>query len=190
MSALFNLPFQPDNVAPLSSPDGTEIQYVGKIYMYPDKNYGKGLITLLCVRNMSGIALAPKRQVTFKAGKFGEEVDGYARVNPAQGFTIWDQHPASIADKQLFYVVLEGPTLCSTGVAADATNVINALDWLVSLTAVTSQAVTAGRVGPIDLTGATTPLANQLIYRLGQALSAKTTSNTAADVLVNISRRW
>lgn len=190
MSALFNLPFTPDNPTPLSSPDGTELQYVGKIYMYPDKNYNMGLLTLLCVQNEASIALAGKRLVNFKSGQFGRQIDGYARVNPSQAYPIWDQHTTTVAVHQLCYLVLEGPCLCTTPLVGDATNVITALDWLVSLTAAASTSTTAGRIVGADFTGATSLLANQIIYKIGQALSTKSTSNTGADILVNISRRW
>ena len=68
----------------------------------------------------------------------------------------------------------------------DETNVIDELEWLVAETAAASTGTTAGRVIPQDLTGATAVLGGQILNRIGRALSAKTTANTDADLLVDL----
>lgn len=189
MSALLTLPFKPENVAPLNSPDGTEPEAVGRFYYAWDTQYDRGLIKVLCVRNMSGISLEPKRLVTFKAGKFGQEVDGYANIHTELCFPIWDRHPSSIADKQLLYVVVEGPTLVklSRDPAGDQITISEG-DWLVNATAVSSQSTTSGRARKHSVPATSTADASEVFgnvnNRIGRALSAKTTADTGADCLV------
>lgn len=192
MSALFNLPFAAENTTPLSAPDGTEQNQApfGEIFYAYDKNYGRGLIKLVVLRNASAGAFEPKRLVSFKTLLFGRECDGYADVNPELCVPVWDRHPTNIAQYQAFYGVLAGPTLVKTGMAADATNVITEGLWVVNGTAVTSGATTAGLIVAIDTTGATTPLANQLLTRIGRALTARTTANTRTDTLVQCRVQW
>ncbi len=141
------------------------------------------------VRNSSGAALLPKRLVTFKAGDWGK-VDGYAEVNPeGPCFPVDEWLPAAgVPSNDLFWIVVEGPATVLTGLAADATNVINQNDQLVNLTAVTSGATTAGRAGPAILTGLAVTLAPNMLNIFGRALSARTTGNTNSDVLVEITK--
>ncbi len=147
---------------------------------------------LMIVRNVSGITLLPKRLVTLqKAGTDGRfllgRVDGYATTTAQEGFPVDEWLPATgVVNGDLFYIVIAGPATCLTDLASGAGSVITVGDVLVSLTAATSGATTAGRVAVQDITGATTPLALQLQNTLGRALSAKTTTQTNGDVLVDI----
>ncbi|NJL70214.1 MAG: hypothetical protein HC888_00775 [Candidatus Competibacteraceae bacterium] len=143
------------------------------------------------VRNVSGGNLLPKRLVQFStdAGRYGSRVSGYATTTAQEGVPVDEYLPAAgVPNNALFWVVVSGPALVLSDLAGGANNVITVGQRLVSLTAATSGATTAGRVAPIDLTGATTPLANQILNTIGQALTAKTTGNTNADVLVEIQR--
>lgn len=144
--------------------------------------------TCILVRNTSGIALLPKRIARWESGYRGKRVDGYTTATAAEAAGVIDEHlPASgVSDNDLFWLAVKGPSLVLTSLAGDAENVISIDDALVALTAATSQATTAGRVNQQDLTGATAPLANQVQYRLGHAMSAKTTANTNADLLVDL----
>lgn len=146
------------------------------------------------VKNSSGIALLPKRLVTFKAGTNRTEVDGYATTTAADGKSVvvvdeW-LPAAGVPANSYFWVVIEGPTEVLTDLAGGANNLIPEDTVLVALTAATSQATTAGRVAPQDLTGATAPLGNQIQGAFGRAMSAKTTANTNADLLAYVSNRW
>jgi hypothetical protein len=147
------------------------------------------------VRNASGIALLPKRVVRFKNTAGNDrvgQVDGYTTTTAADFAGVVDEWlpSAGVPANDLFYIVIEGPTRTLTDIAGDADNVFSVGDVVVALTAATSQATTAGRVGPQDLTGATALLANQVQNRIGTALSAKTTANTNADLLIDMFRRW
>jgi hypothetical protein len=85
-------------------------------------------------------------------------------------------------------VVMEGPAVILTDLAGADNNVLNVGTVVVALTGATSGATTAGRVAPQDLTGATALLADQIQNRIGYALTAKTTANTNADVLVDVTK--
>lgn len=147
-----------------------------------------------CVRNKSGIALLPKRLATEKAGTLGCQVDGYGCVGGQQPVYLIDEFlpAAGVPNNDLFYVVTKGPATGLSDLAAGANNPINQGDALVALTAVTSQATTAGRIVSASLTGTTVTTsgfaANFAIF--GFAMSAKTTANTNADVLIEVAGRF
>jgi hypothetical protein len=178
---------------------GAEV--LGRVVQFEDLDYSSAgakssrtgfLVKCLAVRNVAGFALLPKRLVKLRktSNTLLAEVDGYARTT-AEGpvFPIDEWLPAAgVPDDDVFYVVIEGPATVLTPLEADANNVFNVGDVLVSLTAATSGATTAGRVRPQDLTGATALLGDQIQNRIGRALSARTTANTAADLLVAIGR--
>lgn len=149
-------------------------------------------VRCLVVRNVSGIALLPKRLVTFQqtAGFSTGRVDGYATATAVNAFPVDEFLPtAGVPNGDLFYIVTEGPASCITDLAGGANNLLPLGTLVVALTAVTSQATTAGRIAPQDLTGATALLGNQIQNRLGYALTAKTTTNTNAGILIDI-RKW
>lgn len=142
-----------------------------------------------CVRNVAAIALQPKRLVTFQltAGMYGSRVDGYATTTAQRGFPVDEYLPAAgVPVNDLFWIVVAGPALVLTPLDAGSDNVINVGDAVVALTAATSGATTAGRVYTQDLTGATSLLANQVQDRVGYALSAVTTGNTGANLLIEV----
>lgn len=172
----------------------------GKEYLFEDIDLSTGsvgarpartnqYVRCRCVRNKAAAALLPKRLVTFVAGDWGR-VDGYADSNPeGPCFPVDEWLPAAgVPVNDLFWIVVEGPATVLTGLVADATNVINQNDPLVNLAGTTSGATTAGRAGPAILTGATSVLANNIVNIFGRALSAKTTGNTNADCLAEITK--
>ncbi len=189
MSGLYeNLPWQRGNT--YGAADNTvALQYEGKEYIIEDDTYGTGMwVKLRVCRNNSGIALQAKYAVAFNltAGKGEYDVAGYADIGGGRSAIVDDKIPATgVPLGDLFYAVVGGPVLARTGLAADATNAFAVGDWLYALTAVTTGATTAGRVGADPLTGATSVLALNLLGIIGQAMSAKTTANTNADVLIN-----
>ena len=141
------------------------------------------------VRNTSGIALLPKRLGSLKAGTPGQ-VDGYGTTT-AQGqcFPI-DEFlaAAGVPNNDLFYITVAGYATVLTDLGGAANNVISVDNWIIALTAATSQATTAGRAQSQMLTGATALLGDQVQHRIGRALSAKTTANTDASLLINVTR--
>jgi hypothetical protein len=172
----------------------------GKEYHFPDVNpvtgaYNSGR-TVKCriVRNRSGIALLPGRVVSYAltaAGyATGLAVDGYTTVTAGRPAGVVDEYlpTAGVPNGDLFFIVIEGPTSIRSSLSGNATNVFAVGDVAVALTAATSQATTAGRIAPQDLTGATAPLANQVQNALGYAMSAATTANTNQLVRFDLMR--
>ena len=118
-------------------------------------------------------------------------MDGYARLFAARSFPVDEFLPsAGVAVNDLFWIVMQGPAIVLTGIACDAGNVITEGDRVVAATGATSQATTAGRVRTHDQDTAAnstgSALANQIFNAIGAALSAKTTANTNADLLVDV----
>lgn len=180
--------------------DATEFAHLeGREYIVNDVSPSSGnaaqrtgrSVTLRLVRNVSGFALLPKKLVTFQAtaGKYGARVDGHVDTTAEHCYPVDEYAPAAgVPDQCLFYIVVEGPAVCLTDLAAGANNLLTVGQLVVSLTAATSNATTSGRVAPIDLTGATALLGNQLRNAVGRVLTAKTTANTNVDVLVDVGR--
>lgn len=188
--------FSSDDIAATQNLEGKE--YVFEDIDYSATSGAKPLrsgrkVRRRVVRNSSAGVLLPKRLVTFEADTsaddYGKRVDGYADGVAERAYPVDEFLPtAGVLVDDLFYIVVEGPAMCKTGLAADATNVISVGDNLASLTAATSGATTAGRIGPCDFTGATAVLANAIVNRVGRALTARTTGNTANDVLVDVGK--
>lgn len=170
----------------------------GQIYEVRDDIRNTGAtIKLMVVRNNSGIALLPKRlaQLDF-AGANPWQAKGYARSpDDPQAFPIDELLPsAGVPDKDLFYVVVEGPALCLTSLANYAAD-LSSGSRVIALTAATSQATSAGRVAVAALVAETTSTAstsnNQVLWNyFGRAISSALTSATNSDILVNVGRRF
>lgn len=145
------------------------------------------------VKNSSGITLEPKRLVTFKDGTNRTEVDGYATTTAADGKSVVvvdEWLTDGVPNGEYFWVAIEGPSLVLTDIAGGANNLIPEDTILVALTAATSQATTAGRVKPQATTAAPDVLIKEVNGAFARAMSAKTTANTAADILAFLSNRW
>jgi hypothetical protein len=144
-------------------------------------------VVCMLVRNEAAAAVLPKRVVSWKSGQRNKQIDGYCKVTDEACAGVVDEFltSAGAAVHDLFWIVVQGPTLMMTSLAGNAENVINLDDLLGALTAVTSGATTSGRVAVQALTGATAVLGNQIVNGFGRALSAKTTANTNADILVD-----
>ena len=72
----------------------------------------------IIVRNVSTVALAPGRIVTWQTGQWGKRVDGYSAVPPGAGTTISTSAIAGVVDDRingtvavgdLFHLVVAGP---------------------------------------------------------------------------------
>lgn len=172
--------------------DGANLE--GKEYIAQDENVLNSHIVLKIVRNVSGIALESKRLVLYKAGKEGLQVDGYARLPADWCFPVDDKYGGmTIGNNDLFFIVVSGLCLVKTSLAGNAENVLTVGDYVMSVTAATSQATTAGRLGngTFAITGNTGPgLAKDLNNQIGKNLTTRTTNNTNTDTLVNVGRRW
>ena len=150
-------------------------------------------VTCRVVKNIAGIALLPSRvanasTVQTDGRTFENSIDGYTTTSAAFALGVVDEWlpAAGVAANDFFYIVTKGPTTILTDLAGGANNVFSVGTVVVALTAATSQATTAGRIYPQDLTGATSLLGNQVQNAIGRALSAATTANTNIGLLVDV----
>jgi len=146
---------------------------------------------VLCqlVRNVSGTTLYSKRLVKWKTGYEGKQVDGYTCLDHESAAGVVDEHlPATgVPNYDLFWIAKQGPTLILTSNEGDAQNVWAAGQPFTALTAATSQgSTTAGRPQPFAATSTVTSIMTIAFNRLGRAMSAKTTANTSADLLIDL----
>lgn len=192
MSLLVDPPFSLGQTLGVdSATDG--VGWVGAVKQFPDVDPATGKIrsnrvkTCVAVRNSAATALLPKRVVRFRltAGTaVFAEVDGYAAETNEERVGVVDEHlPASgVAVNDVFWVTVAGPTevavaLSGTGVAVG--------DRLSCVTAATSGATTAGRVGPSPLSASTAGANNNGLGVIGRACSAGATTGTNVLALVN-----
>lgn len=151
------------------------------------------------VRNYSGITLYAKQLCNLNEA--GTRLTGLATVDSSDAFPVDEFVPSGgVRHGDLCWVVVEGPAMCQTAYTGGAFNGdIAAGDKLHSVTAsagTTAAGTTsaAGRVAGFTVVAATTAgqftsLKNYLQNYLGQALTARTTGNTNADILVDVRRR-
>lgn len=183
-----------------ATPDSTDLTgsdaVIGREWVFEDRDptsltlRSNRPVRVRAIRNVSGAARSAKRLVTFSTttGLYGNSIDGYCTTTAQEAYPL-DEYISSstgLVDDDVGYVVIDGPAMCMVGLTAGSTTNFSVGDWLVSQTAATSQAATAGYGEQFDLDAATAPLANQVLNRIGRALTAKTTANTGADVLVDI----
>lgn len=149
-------------------------------------------ITAIAVRNTSGVTLYGKRvgRLERTAGyDIMKEVDGYASTLSTAHVGIIDSYlPSSgVPANDIFWLIIAGPCIVLTPAAGAAfSGDIAVGGWLVSATAASSQTTTAGRVSNVTLPGQTgdTTVYNAVLNTLGRALSARTTAETEADLLI------
>lgn len=157
---------------------------------------GGGYVLARCVRNVSGIALLPKRLVSYVATTDldGKRVDGYTTTTAARPAGVIDPWlPATgVPNGDLFWIIEQGdvPVLMPlSNLSAD----IAVGDVLYAITGATSQCTTSGRITALNSAGTfgdtnTTNgnMTNILLHNIGVALSVKLTSATNADVLCRV----
>jgi hypothetical protein len=183
--------------------EGAEWYFNDKVWANPPGVVGarqdrtNRLVRCRVVRNVSGITLRAKAlvnlQTTGTDGRYYEgRVDGYSAA-PAQRAYPLDEFlsAAGLPNLDLGWIVIEGPATVQTDLAAIAS--INVGDIVVAnnaggATASGTTSTTGGRVTNQSLTGATAPLANQIMNFVGRALSAVTTSQTGADLLIDVGK--
>ena len=171
----------------------------GQVRIFPNRDpsnkqtrRGGQSVVCVCVRNVSTgtFALLPKRLTQWETGYRGLRVNSYAGDSTASADEIAgvvDEFlpTAGVVFGDLFWLVVEGPTLVKTSITAnDALTSEGSL--LVATSAATSQATTCGRVMPTLLTGATATLAAFIYNRLGRAMSANSSNGTDRDLLVDV----
>lgn len=154
---------------------------------------GAGLeITAILLRNVSGGALLGKRLglLSSVAGYTPAwEVINYTTVHANKLAVLIDPWLSSdgVADDDLFWGIIGGPAVILTPIAgADFKGDIAVNAQLVAATGTTTGATTSGRISQISIANATDAQGaiDQALAVLGRALSARTTGETAADLLV------
>lgn len=176
------------------------VEWEGYEKWFPDSNYAavgvkprRSNRMVLCriVRNISGIALLPKRLASIRltAGDARTKVDGYATITAGRGYPIDEFLPAAgVAANDLFWIVLKGPAVVISGLTTlSATIAVG--DMVVAQTAATSQATTAGRADGRTFTStAATGVGLQAMLEnaIGYCLSAITSDNTNSNLLVDV----
>ncbi len=161
------------------------------------RHTGKG-IWAVALRNTSAGALLPKRLATLAYASAGvvaiETADGYADLTAEQRCVIVDPFlpAAGVAANDIFWGVINGRTTVTTTLGGGAATNIAVGAPLIAATAATSGATTAGRVQNITLPGQTgaTDAFSMAKNLIGHALSARTTNETGADLLIDACIRY
>jgi len=146
-----------------------------------------GNVECILVRNSSAISLLPGRACVWKTNMEGKEVDGYVSLDSGVVAGIVDEFLPStgVATNDYFWLVVKGPCLVKKSLDANA---LVKDDYVIAITAATSQATTAGRITSIISTSNATYCMSAALNRLGVAMS--TTATTAANVLVYLDLPW
>lgn len=172
---------------------------VGREYLVEDVDWGANgqakpvrsgsMVKIRLVKNSAGIALLPKRLVTFKTPA-AKEIDGYVRLPNTKCFPVDEFLPAAgVPDGAYFYVVVNGPAMLITDSSNVTTNILTAGDWITAATNASTQNSTAGRLGKADFTTAATgaTLADAINNRVARAISAVAASTVVdTDVLAYV----
>lgn len=149
---------------------------------------GRQVIAVI-LRNVSGSAFLGKRlcqleQDASNPRDYLGRADGYAAVLRQQGIAVIDPDLDSngVANNDLFWGIVSGPTTILTGNAGTAFNGdIAVAAPIVAATAAGTTTTLAGRVS--NITG--TEDFTDAINLVGFALSARTTGETDSDLLIN-----
>lgn len=179
---------------------------LGLIYEFPTFNAsgdnrgqkarpgGGRQIRAVLLRNTSGFTLLGGRLglLDTTAGYGGvQNVVGYAAALAPFGVVVIDPFVDAngIVDDDLFWGIIQGPVLCKTPIAGASFNGDVAVgNKLIGVTGTTTGATTSGRVGNASLANATSAQSafDQACALVGRALSARTTGETNADILVEV----
>lgn len=145
-----------------------------------------GEVICRLVRNSSGRALLPKMCVTWKAGYIGTRVDGFSAVESGPVAGIVDEWlpSAGVADGDLFWLAVKGPSLC---LKESSTTTVAYDNWVAAITAAASTtSTTAGRVRAVAATTESTTTLSHALNRIGRAMSTSNTSGVSTSILVNL----
>ena len=167
-------------------------------------------IRAIFVRNTSGITLMRRMCVIWSttAGERGKRVTGYSNVEAEDIAGVVDDRlgTAGVRNGDMFWLMVEGPVLIMTCLAADITNRFSAGEVLFAQTAAASTANTTGSTtqdeggnmmpdaSTANATGTETQTTDGTLYRrtrnaFGRALSAATTAETRTAKLVDLNVR-
>jgi hypothetical protein len=133
------------------------------------------LVRVRVVRNVSGQALKGGRIAVFKAGDpYETQVDGYAFAVGDRPAGVIDEFlpAAGVPNNDLFYLVVDGPTLVTQTHTSAATLAIGSRIVPTAGGAASKTDDLAGRVALQDLTGATAALGNNIQNVIGFAAQA------------------
>ncbi len=189
-------------------------EYEGMVKVFEDVLYsasgvktGRGVhadgkkVACRIVRNTSGIVLYPKRLVQIDPANPGQ-VLGNQVVNFGEAFPVDEFLPASgVPNNDLFYIVIGGPALVltpltgaefiSTSIAAGAligAGTTNGGSTATGTTAAAGRGVGIPAFGALTTTAQFVDLTNVCINYVGKAISAMTSGQTNADMLVDVRR--
>lgn len=158
-------------------------------------------LTVMAVRNRSGVTLYGKRLVTFDvttAGLTGiTDIKGYADTLAEGPSAPIDEFLATngVADKDICWVVIQGVCTLQTSEAGANFNgdIAVGADLVAATAASSTGSTTGGRVSNVTFTNATAGNSSNGYdgYRMarnfiGTALSARTTGETSADLLARV----
>lgn len=177
--------------------EGTERTFENRTLTDPITVRHAGNLETLLVRNVSGITLLPGRGVRWKTGQEGKRVDGYVYVPSEEVAGIVDDRLPStgVPDGDLFWLLRKGKcivytnnTTTSGGLAAN----ISTRGPLVAATAATSQAPTQAGKFRLSATSLASSdnigsvIEDNIRNCIGRALTARTTGETSAAILVDL----
>lgn len=165
--------------------------WVGCVKEFTDVNPVNGQVrsnrrkVCIAVRNTSGAALLPKRVVRLAGtGKaLYSAADGYASVTNEALVGVVDEFlPAGgVANNDVFWVTVDGPTEVSVALSGSDVAVRSALSVV---TAAASTSTTAGRVTVSPLSSSTAGANDNGIGVIGYAASAGATTGSAVLALI------
>lgn len=144
-----------------------------------------GEVTCILVRNASGISLLPGRVAVWKSTAQGKQVDGYVCLDSGLVAGVVDEWLPStgVASNDYFWLVVRGPALVKKSLDA---NTLLKDDYVIAITAATSQATTAGRITSIITTSNQTYAMSAALNKLGIAMSTSNTTDANVLVYVNV----
>lgn len=178
-------------VTAAASTDVNSSVWEGSEWLARDTIRNTGRIRKLrVVRNTSTVTLAASDLVQFSLDQYyGKHVAGYTATLAQRGFPVDEALSAGCPVNDLCYIVVSGPALCLTSGSGPTANIAVG-DAVVAATAAASTGGTlAGAIdSPNYVTTNSTGVAlfNQIANRVGRAMSALTTSNTSALILVDV----
>lgn len=158
-----------------------DLDYTGTAGVFAKAPRSGGEVECILARNASAISLLPGRVCVWKTNKQGKQVDGYVSLDAGLVAGVVDEWLPStgVPTNDYFWLVRKGP--CLVKKSLDGNSLVKD-DYVIAITAATSQATTAGRITSILSTSNQTYAMSAALNRLGLAMS--TTATTNADVLV------
>lgn len=177
---------------------GTSVGLEGRAHVFPDTNpsdrkvrRSQNDVRAIAVRNVSGFTIYAGFLMLWSIR--GKRVAGRVNTINAEIAGVVDDHVGSggVRNGDIFWLIVEGPCLARLSLTANDECTYSAGAYLVSVTAATSNATTAGRFTDAVNTFTETQttdgtLFNRLVNRFARAISAATTADTGALRLVDM----